>query len=276
MEIYQDPGPDLQSIAAFINQQEVPSRLFITVDPIDASNQKSKNRFTFSEGEVPTQRPQVKVEKIDVASKGDTIPGIICVTNVNIASGTVHVAIHRDAGSTPPVPTQVKLSWDTDPGRVAWSTQLLSSVAESLAQLEKGNPEGFISGYNALSSDLKPKFWAELLIGIAKFESSWNPKEIFHEPPPLSIASVGLLQLSYQDQTTYNLEPISEAAKSLEDPLVNLRCAVKILETLLVRDGVLASSINGKYRGATRYWSVIRAGHKVDQIVALTRKNVPV
>jgi hypothetical protein len=57
---------------------------------------------------------------------------------------------------------------------------------------------------------------------------------------------------------------------------VNIRCGVRIMQTLLDQDGVVASSINGKYRGAARYWSVLRAGHKVDQIIALTRRNVPV
>ena len=108
--------------------------------------------------------------------------------------------------------------------RKAWSAQLLTSVGNSIARLEQGNPDAFISGYSTLSPVLPIKFWAELLIAVAKFESSWNPNDIFSEPPPLTEASIGLLQLSYQDQSSYNLEPLSQAARSLQDPLVNLRC----------------------------------------------------
>jgi len=166
------------------------------------------------------------------------------------------------------------LSWDNVLARKAWSAQLLTSLNASLPQLEQGNPDTFLNGYSALSSALRLKFWAELLIAVAKFESNWDPHNIFQEPASLGVLSVGLLQLSYEDQHNYNLEPLSRAAKSLEDPLINLRCGVIIFTTLVVRDKTIASSASGKSRGAAAYWSTLRAGHKVDQIIALIKKNV--
>ena len=115
------------------------------------------------------------------------------------------------------------LSWDSKPERAAWFAQLLASISASKATLDRGHPEGVALGYSALPSPLQTKWWAELLVELARCESSWKPHEIYHEPPPLGVDSVGLLQLSYEDEPIYRLEKLDRAAKSLEDPLVNLR-----------------------------------------------------
>jgi Transglycosylase SLT domain len=201
--------------------------------------------------------------------------GATSVTKTQQPNGNFSVIATFDGGG--PIvqpPPEISLSWDNVPERKAWSAQLVASLNESKSQLDQGNPNAFLDGYSALSPALQIKFWAELLVAVAKFESSWNPHDIYDEPPPLNVESVGLLQLSYQDQAGYELEPLSQAAKSLEDPLMNLRCGVKIFATLLARDRTVASSSHGYHRGAAAYWSVLRAGHKVDQIIALTKKNV--
>jgi Transglycosylase SLT domain len=168
------------------------------------------------------------------------------------------------------------LSWDSRPGRKVWSSQLLESITSAKGELERGNPEQFMPGYAALAASRQIKFWAELLVAMAKFESNWKPNEIFHEPPPLGVDSVGLLQLSYEDEPIYHLEHLDRNAKSLEDPLVNLRCGVKILSTLVAKDGVIASSDGGKHRGGARYWSVLRAGagHHLEEIRTAARMAV--
>jgi len=53
---------------------------------------------------------------------------------------------------------------------------------------------------------------------------------------------------------------------------VNLRCGVKIFATLASKDKTIASNDHG----AARYWSVLRAGPKVEEIKELTKKNLPV
>jgi hypothetical protein len=166
------------------------------------------------------------------------------------------------------------LSWDTKAERKAWSAELVKAVEAHKADLDRGNPDGFIPGYTGLSADQQVKFWAELIIGMAKFESAWKPNTIYHEPPPLNIDSVGLLQLSYEDQPGYKLEPLDRAKRSLEDPLINLRCAVKIMAKLVAKDGVVAAGAGKKSRGAARYWSVLREGHRIDEIKARTKKQL--
>ena len=123
------------------------------------------------------------------------------------------------------------LTWDSVPERKAWLRQLLESIASARQELDRGKTlQRFAPGYSGLAAPRQKKFWAELFIAIARFESNWNPHDIFHEPPPLGVDSVGLLQLSYEDEPVYHLEHLDRNVKSLEDPLVNLRCGVKIMQ----------------------------------------------
>ena len=168
------------------------------------------------------------------------------------------------------------LTWDSVVERRAWSQQLLVSIAAVKELLDRGNPDAFVSGYTMLPLSRQIKCWAELVVAIARFESNWKPHEVFHEPPPLGVDSVGLLQLSYEDEPIHNLEHLDRAEKSLEDPLVNLRCGVKILSGLVAKDGVVAATVAGKHRGAARYWSVLRAGdrHHLEEIRRMVRLAV--
>ncbi len=166
------------------------------------------------------------------------------------------------------------LSWDDKPIRKPWSEQLLTSVAAAKNALDLGNPEGFVPGYSTLSLEHQIKFWAELLVAMAWRESEWKPTTIYHEPSPPGTDSVGLLQLSYEDAANYRLEPLDRAAKSLERPLVNLRCAVVILAKLVSKDKVVASSSGRQHSGGARYWSVLRKGHHIVEIQAKVKNAV--
>lgn len=171
------------------------------------------------------------------------------------------------------------LSWEKNhPERATWSQQLIASVQQYKARLDAGNPEGFIAGYDRLTPAMQIRFWAELIIAMSKFESGWDPHNLFHEPPPLGVDSIGLLQLSYEDEPNYHLEHLQKAAKDLENPLINLRCGLKIFSDLLARDGTVTRLVNQRFRGGAAYWSVIRegSGHHLAEIQALTKLNTPV
>ena len=177
--------------------------------------------------------------------------------------------------------TQTNLSWDNVATRKPWSAELMKAIQEHKVALDAGHMDGFIPGYQNLSADLQVKCWAEFVIAIARFESDWNPHAVFHEPPPLGVDSVGLLQLSYEDQPNYHLEPLNRAQKSLEDPLVNIRCGLVIMAHVVEKDGVVAGEFTDaqqhkKYKGAARYWSVLREGpkHHLNEIKTLTKKAV--
>jgi hypothetical protein len=192
--------------------------------------------------------------------------------------GLQRVVIFRATPGAAPAPNVPNtLSWDTadHPERQAWSTRLIDLTKGRRVDLEQGRPEIFIPGYNGLpSAALKTKFWAELIVAMAKFESGWNPTNVFNEPPPLTEKSIGLLQLSLGDQNNYTLNPHIQSENELKKPLLNLEWGVTIFAHWLAKDGIVASGAGNNSRGAARYWSVLRTGHKIDLIKALTKKNV--
>jgi hypothetical protein len=154
------------------------------------------------------------------------------------------------------------LSWDDNLTRCGWSPTLIQQVTLSFDDLELGQPEQFLPGYNSLIPENKIRFWAELVIAIIRYESNFDPKCVYHEPARIGVDSIGLLQLSYQDQDNYEMEDISENDKSLENPLVNIRCGLVILAHWLSADGTVAQGRKESSRGAARYWSVVREGIK--------------
>jgi len=183
--------------------------------------------------------------------------------------------VFRQAPGVPIVPTvAASLSWDNVASRVAWSTALLGYVGKAIPQLEMGDPNGFVPRYSGLPSpDRKIKFWAELLIAVAEFESSWIPTDVYHEAAGEN--SIGLLQLSLQDQGFYEVSPriTDNDENHLTDPILNLSWGVTIFARLVAEDEVVASGASTASRGAARYWSTLRAGHKVELIRSITKLN---
>lgn len=158
------------------------------------------------------------------------------------------------------------LTWDNSDARKPWTAQLLTSVEAAIPLLEQADADAFVAGYAGLGAPLRIKYWAELLVAIAWFESNWNPNNITPEPS-LGVDSIGLLQLSYEDQKSYHLpEPLDPAKKSLQDPLTNLRCGVYIFAHLVSQDKVVEGKDGGKYQGAARYWSTIRQQEHLGEI----------
>jgi hypothetical protein len=86
---------------------------------------------------------------------------------------------------------------------------------------------------------------------VAVPESDWKPAEVYHEPPPLGVDSIGLLQLSVQDERGYHCG-ITDAA-SLKHPIRNLYCGVVIMEKLQKIYGS-----DNVYKAGGHYWSTLR------------------
>ncbi len=170
-------------------------------------------------------------------------------------------AAGQEAKATPtsakaPAATGKALSWeDGHPERKAWSDELRSAIKPNLGRLEMAEDiDKFAPNYKSLSESRQIDVWAALFVAIACYESEYNPHSILKETSGQD--SVGLLQLSYENQAAYDLEPLDRKAKSLEDPLVNLRCGVKILAHWVEKDHVIAAGSSLKDgRGGARYWS---------------------
>jgi len=114
-------------------------------------------------------------------------------------------------------------------------------------------------------SDKEPAgFWKGLFVGVAHYESGFDPTKKFDEPPPLNKPSVGLFQLSAKDVCN-NGETIKE--EDLRIPEANMKCACGIALRLLEREDVLSESGGGKsWKGLTRYWAVLRHSDKLPKI----------
>jgi hypothetical protein len=137
----------------------------------------------------------------------------------------------------------------------AHGSKLLASNVSDIA--------AFCPGYPASDSTARRAFWVGLISALAKHESNYNPaakyEEGFADSNGKKVISRGLLQISIESGRGYHCDIPND--ESLHDPNVNLTCAVKILNRLVSRDGILASN-SAPYKGASAYWSPFRDSTK--------------
>jgi hypothetical protein len=142
----------------------------------------------------------------------------------------------------------------------AWRHEWNQIIAEALDDV--GRPlldddkvpaeevQALCPGYFAASREEKKAFWALMFASIARLESGFDPERTFMEPKPLRTLSVGLLQLSYGDQTRHAGCPLEPMEANITDPGVNLRCGVIILSNQLAARNTL-------FPRRFYYWSVL-------------------
>ncbi len=164
-----------------------------------------------------------------------------------------------------PVVASVTLPW----GHPEWTVHLLGELNAS--QLPDLMPKDLIKlcpKYDKLSRPERRDVWAHLVVAMAKRESGWKPENKYQESfkgrDGKYIVSRGLLQISQSSANSYGcgIEPADE----LHDPLVNLSCAVKIIDRWVRRDGVMMGKRphpdkpgETQWLGCARYWSVCRS-----------------
>lgn len=161
------------------------------------------------------------------------------------------------ANSAPMLP----LAWEAGhPERQPWSAQLRNSLRAELARF--GTPadiDAYCPRYANLDAQNQVEVLATLVVAIAKRESNYKPETVFAEPPPLGVDSIGLFQMSYEDNLGWC--SMDKSQDSLKEPLNNIRCAVGEMARLVARDGVIASGSSVKSgKGLARYWSVMQDG----------------
>jgi hypothetical protein len=172
----------------------------------------------------------------------------------------------------------------------SWSNTIYSVIQTEESQMLGQNIADdlgvFCPKYQSLNDSQRLNFWGMLIVGISKFESNWNPATYYVETnmgkDPVTgrqVASEGLLQLSYQDQKTYNLNcgfnwaldknySSKDPRKTILDPVKNLRCGIKILAQQLKNQRAIIVS-------ESAYWAVIKKGgaySKIREIAAITKK----
>lgn len=104
--------------------------------------------------------------------------------------------------------------------------------------------------------------WVHLFAAMALHESTFNPsltyKENFKNSRGEYVISTGLFQVSYESSRGYGFQGIT--TEQLKDPYKNINVAVRIMRTLVARDGVVQGKKGTSWQGAAKYWSVLRSG----------------
>jgi hypothetical protein len=156
--------------------------------------------------------------------------------------------------------------WDALAEGKRWTGYVLNALDAHGSKLLASNVSdiaAFCPGYPASDSTARRAFWVGLISALAKHESNYNPaakyEEGFADSNGKKVISRGLLQISIESGRGYHCDIPND--ESLHDPNVNLTCAVKILNRLVSRDGILASN-SAPYKGASAYWSPFRDSTK--------------
>jgi hypothetical protein len=110
---------------------------------------------------------------------------------------------------------------------------------------------------------LTQRNWVHLLAAMAKYESNYNPKleykEAFKNGKGETVISTGLFQVSYESS---GLVRKGTRHEELHNPKINIDIATDLIRYYVKRDGVVANHSGEAWRGASRYWSVMRPKHK--------------
>ncbi|MBX3576395.1 MAG: transglycosylase SLT domain-containing protein [Rhizobiaceae bacterium] len=163
----------------------------------------------------------------------------------------------------PPAAFAMTARWDDRPDGARWTAFTLAALDAHGAALVASTPSDialYCPKYATAAAEGRKAFWVGLLSALTKWESSYNPATSFLEPGVFDasgnrVTSRGLLQISIESGRGYGCQIANEQA--LHDPEVNLTCAVRIFNRLVVRDGIIGSNAL-PWTGASAYWSPFR------------------
>lgn len=145
----------------------------------------------------------------------------------------------------------------------------------SPADIEPADLKDFCPEYPAMDRVARLNFWVQLVVAMARFESSFRPEtfhaESFKDQHGRQVVSRGLLQMSLGSVEKHCAITRTD---HLHDPFKNLTCGVKLLLRYVQRDNKITDKAGDTYLGGARYWAVLRAGHKdfLEKIQASTQE----
>lgn len=153
----------------------------------------------------------------------------------------------------PQNPSMGTPAWGSSPERRAWNAAVISVVQRRMPELDRARDvDTFCPGYRQASASQRQSCWVHVVAAISKFESNFHPADSFREPD--GNYSVGLLALSPGEC------PNAPTLNSLKAPLPNLVCGTNKMASLIGKHGYIDGPADG--RGASRYWSTLRAPYK--------------
>lgn len=184
---------------------------------------------------------------------------------------------------TEPSPKSEK-SYSFEWNNKEWDAQLVKSLkASRLSSVVAKDAKDF--GYKT-GMDLI-EFYGKILVKIAYYESKFIPSKKYQEAfvgrDGKRIYSRGLFQLSLGSSRGYPKCQMKTEA-NFHIGVMNINCAVAILEKWVVNDGVLtgkvtppvgASKWDKGWRGGARYWAVMRwtRAYTIKSLAAIKAAN---
>ncbi len=144
-------------------------------------------------------------------------------------------------------------AWGPSPERRVWANAVLRVIRARQGDFDKArDKEIFCPGYSSASASQRANCWLMLVAAISKFESGFKPASKFREPN--GVYSVGMLALSPGEC------PNAPSMVALQAALPNLVCGTNKMASLIARYGYVDGPASS--RGASRYWSTLRAPYK--------------
>ena len=243
----------------------------------------------------PALDQSVKTKVINAIKGGSLMYGVVDKGGTGPISSTPTTP---SVPETPPVTPDpgayemLPLAWESSsrPERAAWSQYLMKLVLNDWSSLLNGasDIEQFCPKYYNLDNNQRANVWAQIFVGMIKYESAYDPTSRMHETTmgtdnitKKPVYSEGLLQLSYQDIQGYsfcafdwskdkNLSS-SDPKKTILDPYINMHCGVGIMARQIKNKGKLTV-------GSGAYWAVLKSSYsrnKIPQITSMV-KSLPI
>ncbi len=175
---------------------------------------------------------------------------------------------------------QAPLSWElpcddsqvgqlAKPSRRAWSEALYSEILQNYVTfMQAKDIKLIIPEIDSLTQAQAITKLCELFSGIAKYESSWNPKvqakDVNGRSEPQYMAT-GLFQLNEEDQKVYRTGT-NYTWQELQDPINNIKAGVGIVVTMIkVRGKITKSPEDGKFP-LSQFFATLIFGGKYENI----------
>ncbi len=182
------------------------------------------------------------------------------------------------------------LLWEDDahPERVDWSDYSFAVINAYFDQLNAAEDIGqFCPNYPTLTRDQQIEAWAQIFVGVSRWESNWDPVQRTYESQGidpetnLPVYSDGLLQLSYQDiesnpYCTFNWATDKDLSstdihRSIFNPYNNLYCGIRTMADLITQNHRILVTQGG-------YWATLQLKNrnsKIKSIISELRATLP-
>ncbi len=149
------------------------------------------------------------------------------------------------------------------------ATEMILKEAPELLEYSPSDIDNYCPQYKNFSAKDRLEFWGLFLSVISWMESSHRTEHFYEEVGIIdstgeNVISRGLLQFSYESAQGYL--PSLNNPQELHKPSVSLRIGAIALRRFIIGDGVISEGKKGDWKGAARYWSVLRRNAKHTQI----------